>query len=186
MSLTPKIGKALVSTHEYSKATSYYEAALQIHPDDMSLCHDLAKLYMKLKKYESTIQVLEHAIEVTDSSMDLTKLAQKVQLLLTLAKVHTCILENKLSEDRVSVDPIFSTLIKARDLQQKIIEHVSSVGAPEIIDKHNKIMAEIHCNLARIQNKGKSSKSAVVSYQQALKFDTAAFRRIYVRRRLRD
>ena len=186
VSLTPKIGKALVSTHEYSKATSYYEAALQIHPDDVSLCHDLAKLYMKLKKYESTIQVLEHAIEVTDSSMDLTKLAQKVQLLLTLAKVHTCILENKLSEDRVSVDPIFSTLIKARDLQQKIIEHVSSVGAPEISNKHNKIMAEIHCNLARIQNKGKSSKSAVVSYQQALKFDTAAFRRIYVRRRLRD
>lgn len=76
--LRVKIGKALVATHEYHRAVDFYEAALRdiskkqtesesrlksknnetISPEAVALSHDLARLYMKLGRYEAANRVL--------------------------------------------------------------------------------------------------------------------------------
>uniref|UniRef100_A0A8C3K4I9 Tetratricopeptide repeat protein 21B n=1 Tax=Calidris pygmaea TaxID=425635 RepID=A0A8C3K4I9_9CHAR len=60
--LASKIGKALIKTHNYSKAISYYEAALRSGQQNF-LCYDLAELLMKLKQYEKAEKVLQQALD---------------------------------------------------------------------------------------------------------------------------
>lgn len=59
--LASKIGKALVKTHNYSKAITYYEAALKSGQQNY-LCYDLAELLLKLKWYDKAEKVLQHAL----------------------------------------------------------------------------------------------------------------------------
>ena len=61
--LRARIGRSLVSTHEYHRAVEFYESAIReiqknnktgvITSDVVSLSHDLAKLYIKLSKSSS-------------------------------------------------------------------------------------------------------------------------------------
>lgn len=60
--LRTKIGRALISTHEYHRAIEFYESALRVasKSDDssmQSLAHDLIKLYMKLGRHEAAQRV---------------------------------------------------------------------------------------------------------------------------------
>uniref|UniRef100_A0A670IZL0 Tetratricopeptide repeat domain 21A n=1 Tax=Podarcis muralis TaxID=64176 RepID=A0A670IZL0_PODMU len=57
-----KIGKAFVSTHQYNKAVNYYEVALKMSEQDF-LCHDLADLLLKLKKFGKAEKVLNQALD---------------------------------------------------------------------------------------------------------------------------
>lgn len=50
--LASKIGKALVSTHDYLRAIEYYEAALKRAPNNRSLRSDLTQLYCRLQKFD--------------------------------------------------------------------------------------------------------------------------------------
>ncbi|KAB0404321.1 hypothetical protein E2I00_009378 [Balaenoptera physalus] len=59
--LASKIGKALVKTHNYSKAITYYEAALK-NGQQNYLFYDLAELLLKLKWYDKAEKVLQHAL----------------------------------------------------------------------------------------------------------------------------
>lgn len=59
--LASKIGKALVKTHNYSKAITYYESALKSGQQNY-LCYDLAELLLKLKWYDKAEKVLRHAL----------------------------------------------------------------------------------------------------------------------------
>ncbi|RYG69860.1 tetratricopeptide repeat protein, partial [archaeon] len=88
--LRAKIGRALVSTHEYHRAVEFYEAALRelnsrlastsndaknkstvdaASAERISLAHDLAKLYMKLGRHESADRVLNNIIHDTPGAL---------------------------------------------------------------------------------------------------------------------
>lgn len=55
---TPKIGRALVSTHDYRRAVEYYRKALRGQPRSIPLRHDLAQLCLKLGRFEDASGVL--------------------------------------------------------------------------------------------------------------------------------
>lgn len=58
--MTPReqIGRALVSTHDYRRAIEYYRKALRGQPRSIPLRHDLAKLCLKLSRFDDASAVL--------------------------------------------------------------------------------------------------------------------------------
>lgn len=54
-----QIGRALVSTHDYRRAVEYYGKALRGQPTSVPLRHDLARLCIKLGRYNDAAGVLQ-------------------------------------------------------------------------------------------------------------------------------
>merc|ERR1719446_880541 len=50
--LASRIGKVLITTHEYVKAIEYYSTAVQKDESKKLLRHELAELYLELQKYD--------------------------------------------------------------------------------------------------------------------------------------
>ncbi|KAJ3065894.1 Tetratricopeptide repeat protein 21B [Podochytrium sp. JEL0797] len=106
--LACKIGKALVKTHDYARAISYYETALgKNSPSSSSLRFDLAELYFKLKNYEDVERIALEALDHPKSE-DTTVMSLDIKLHLLQAKSYraTGKFENAIS-----------SFTKARDLQ---------------------------------------------------------------------
>lgn len=162
-----KIGNALVSTHDYHKATDYYFSALRADTDDTQLRHELATLFLKLRKYGRASQVLAYALEPVGSSLEISKMIQDVRSLLLLTDIYM----RSGDEDNQSVS---NTLLRAYELQQKIIEKMhSSMEVPEMINEQMKLMVEICCRLARCYIASKAEDEAILKYQEAFKADNA-------------
>ncbi|XP_030886592.1 tetratricopeptide repeat protein 21B [Leptonychotes weddellii] len=85
--LASKIGKALVKTHNYSKAITYYEAALKSGQQNY-LCYDLAELLLKLKWYDKAEKVLQHAL-AHEPVNELSTLMEDGRSHVLLAKVYS-------------------------------------------------------------------------------------------------
>lgn len=85
--LIQKIGKAMMQTHDYEKAISYYHDALLRHPMQQELRQDLAKLYVRLQRWDDAIRELEDGLgSVTEDSPKATR--NKVDALVQLVQVH--------------------------------------------------------------------------------------------------
>lgn len=67
--LATKMGEALVQTHHYAKAVSYYEAAIK--DGQSSLLQDLIDLLIKLKQYDKARRLITPI--VTQSTSDTCK-----------------------------------------------------------------------------------------------------------------
>ncbi|XP_064019914.1 tetratricopeptide repeat protein 21B isoform X2 [Pogoniulus pusillus] len=85
--IASKIGKALIKTHNYSKAISYYEAALKSGQQNF-LCYDLAELLMKLKQYEKAGKVLQQALD-HEPVNELSSLMEDGRYRVLLAKIYS-------------------------------------------------------------------------------------------------
>uniref|UniRef100_A0A803TDW6 Tetratricopeptide repeat protein 21B n=1 Tax=Anolis carolinensis TaxID=28377 RepID=A0A803TDW6_ANOCA len=92
--LAHKIGNALIKTHNYAKAISYYEAALKTGQHNF-LSYDLAELLLKLNQYDKAENVLQQVLD-HESGMYL--------FLLYLYTIYTRVL--------------------ARDLQAKVLKRI--------------------------------------------------------------
>eukprot|EP00929_Paragymnodinium_shiwhaense_P082600 TRINITY_DN4361_c0_g1_i1.p1 TRINITY_DN4361_c0_g1~~TRINITY_DN4361_c0_g1_i1.p1 ORF type:complete len:1382 (-),score=431.24 TRINITY_DN4361_c0_g1_i1:166-3750(-) len=85
--LVRKIGQAMMQTHDYEKAIQYYHDALRRPPAQQELRQDLAKLYVRLQRWDDAIRELEEALQaVVDETFKSTK--YKVDTLVQLARVH--------------------------------------------------------------------------------------------------
>lgn len=65
--LAKKIGQALIKSHQYNKAISYYTAALKSGHQNL-LRFDLAELYNKLNQLDSAEKIISEAL--SEISMD--------------------------------------------------------------------------------------------------------------------
>nr|XP_048692905.1 tetratricopeptide repeat protein 21A-like [Caretta caretta] len=106
--LARKIGQAYVKTHQYSKAINYYEVALKMSEQDF-LCHDLAELLLKLKKFNKAERVLNQAMD-HDSVNDLPSMMKDVKSLILLAKVYK---NNKKEEVMGILNKVIHEVIQA-------------------------------------------------------------------------
>lgn len=111
--LASKIGKALVTTHDYVRAVSYYESALRADPSKIALVHDLADLYIHLHKYPEAARVLETAVNhPPELNANLSTLIADVQSYLLLAKVRQC---------AQLPDPLKAALLNAWRIQKDVL-----------------------------------------------------------------
>ncbi|ETE72653.1 Tetratricopeptide repeat protein 21A, partial [Ophiophagus hannah] len=151
-----KIGQAYVYTHQYNKAINYYEVALKMSEQDF-LCHDLADLLLKLKKFGKAEKVLSQALD-HDPVDDLPSMMKDVKNLILLAKIY---------ETTKRGEVILETLTKAYDTQQRILKRVR-VEQPELIPPQKQMLLTICVQFAKFHLSEKEYEKAVKYYSEAL------------------
>ncbi|XP_014375105.1 tetratricopeptide repeat protein 21A [Alligator sinensis] len=153
--LARKIGQAYVKTHQYNKAINYYEVALKMSKQDF-LCHDLAGLLLKLKKFSKAERVLNQALD-HDFVNDLPYMMKDVKSLILLAKVYKI---NKQEE-------VVGTLKKAFDIQVRVLNRIP-LEQPELIPSQKRCASLICVQFAEHYLSEKDYVQAVKNYKEAL------------------
>ncbi|XP_053122295.1 tetratricopeptide repeat protein 21A isoform X2 [Hemicordylus capensis] len=150
-----KIGQAYVNTHQYNKAINYYEVALKMSEQDF-LCHDLADLLLKLKKFGKAEKVLNQALD-HDPVDDLPSMMKDVKNLMLLAKVY----------EATKREVVLETLNKANGIQQRILKRVR-VEQPELIPPQKQVALIIYVQFAEFCREEKNYADALRYYTEAL------------------
>uniref|UniRef100_A0A8C3VMN8 Tetratricopeptide repeat protein 21B n=1 Tax=Catagonus wagneri TaxID=51154 RepID=A0A8C3VMN8_9CETA len=154
--LASKIGKALVKTHNYSKAITYYEAALKSGQQNY-LCYDLAELLLKLKWYDKAEKVLQHAL-AHEPVNELSALMEDGRSQVLLAKVYSKV-------DRPG-DAVTS-LQQARELQARVLKRVQ-MEQPDAAPAQKHLAAEICAEIAKHSIAQRDYEKAIKFYREAL------------------
>lgn len=154
--LASKIGKALVKTHNYSKAITYYEAALK-NGQQNYLFYDLAELLLKLKWYDKAEKVLQHAL-AHEPVNELSALTEDGRSQVLLAKVYSKV-------DRPG-DAVAS-LQQARELQARVLKRVQ-MEQPDAVPAQKHLAAEICAEIAKHSVAQRDYEKAIKFYREAL------------------
>uniref|UniRef100_A0AAY5JXI5 Tetratricopeptide repeat domain 21B n=1 Tax=Esox lucius TaxID=8010 RepID=A0AAY5JXI5_ESOLU len=154
--LASKIGKALVKTHNYTKAITYYEAALKTEQQNF-LCYDLAELLMKMRQYERCEKVLQDAL-AHDPVNELSALTNDCRYLVLLAKIQGKVDKN---------DDALLSLQRARDVQAKVLKRVQ-LEQPDAVPAQKQLAAEICAEIAKHYTSIRGYERAVKFYKEAL------------------
>ncbi|XP_047401598.1 tetratricopeptide repeat protein 21B isoform X1 [Sciurus carolinensis] len=154
--LASKIGKALVKTHNYSKAITYYEAALKSGQQNY-LCYDLAELLLKLKWYDKAEKVLQHAL-AHEPVNELSVLMEDGRCQVLLAKLYS---------QMERPDDAITALQQARELQARILKRVQ-MEQPDAVPAQKHLAAEICAEIAKHSVAQRDSEKAIKFYREAL------------------
>ncbi|XP_035995285.1 tetratricopeptide repeat protein 21B isoform X2 [Fundulus heteroclitus] len=154
--LASKMGKALIKTHYYFEAITYYEAAIQSKQQNF-LRYDLAELLMKMKQYERSERVLLDAL-AHEPVTELRELSDDCRYLLLLAKVQTK--EGKNEEALLSLQ-------KARDVHAKVLKRMQ-LEQPHAVPAQKQFAAEICAEIAKHYTSQRGYERAVKFYKEAL------------------
>ncbi|XP_036176055.1 tetratricopeptide repeat protein 21B isoform X2 [Myotis myotis] len=153
--LASKVGKALVKTHNYSKAITYYEAALKNGQN--YLCYDLAELLLKLKWYDKAEKVLQHAL-AHELVNELSAVMEDGRLQVLLAKVYS-----KMERPGDAI----TSLQKARELQARVLKRVQ-MEQPDAVPAQKHLAAEICAEIAKHSVAQRDYEKAIKFYREAL------------------
>lgn len=157
--LASKLGRAYVKTHQYKKAISYYQEAINA-PENSLLKLDLAELYLKLKKYSNAEQTLVDEIELTkQENEDTSKLLTRTKQLLLLARVR---------EKAGYLSSSLNTLKEARDNQFKILKRLA-VDQSAALHEQNKILVKICVLMAEQSIAIRDNEQAIHHYREAIR-----------------
>uniref|UniRef100_S4RS46 Tetratricopeptide repeat domain 21B n=1 Tax=Petromyzon marinus TaxID=7757 RepID=S4RS46_PETMA len=154
--LASKIGQALVRTHNYGKAISYYEAALKSGQQNL-LRYDLAELLLMLRQYDKAEKVLRQALDHHPVN-DLQTLMEDTKYLVQLAKVHS---------KTGKTDDAVLALTKAREVQARILKRVQ-VEQPDLVPAQKQLAAQICSQLAEQAIDQREHDKAAKFYREAL------------------
>ncbi|CAH1774388.1 unnamed protein product [Owenia fusiformis] len=158
-SLASKIGQALVKTHNYGKAISYYEAALKSGGQNF-LRYDLAELLLRLRQYEKAEKVLRIALDTDTPNQDLESIMDETKYLVLLSKVHA-------KSNRP--DDSLLALKKGHDTQIRVLKRVQ-VEQPDTLTKQRQLMSSICCQMSKHSSDQRDFKKAIDYYKEALTY----------------
>jgi tetratricopeptide repeat protein 21B len=173
--LVQKIGKAMTQTHDYEKAIQYYHDALRRHPAQQELRQDLAKLYVRLQRWEDAIRELEEALQsVMDETFKSTK--YKVDTLVQLAKVHREYADSRSSltgSGSSAVPRCSECLRQARDLQNELLSQVR-LEDEDVVRQLRQESAELNFQLGEYyEMRERNLEYAIGYYGETLRSDDA-------------
>ncbi|CAG2119925.1 unnamed protein product, partial [Medioppia subpectinata] len=110
--LTRKVGQALIKTHFYEKAVTYYKAAIKTSGQN-AFRYDLAHLLWRLKRFSESQAIITNALEISQTQ-DLQTLEWEVKLVNLLGQVQ-------LNTD--NKDTAIATLKRAHQTNQKFVSY---------------------------------------------------------------
>lgn len=160
--LAIKIGRALVSTHDYRKAMDYYESALAQSPNNMALRQDLARLYTKLGKHGMASGILQATLEYSGSLTDLPSSIGVVKNLILLSDVH------KQSGAEGSRAQTLETLTRGWNLQRGVLDR-ARVERPDLVPEQRRVAADICYRMGQFHDD--DVEAARECYQDAIHVD---------------
>ncbi|DAZ99342.1 TPA: hypothetical protein N0F65_005193 [Lagenidium giganteum] len=159
-SLAGRIGKVLISKHDYLKAVDYYESALKLAPLNLNLRKDLAELYAKLGHYDQALRVIQQA--PGNESDEISDLLQVVELQLILPTIH-----KGLGNEELSVQ----ALLKAYSIRKLILDKQKD-EQPDVINKQRRAIADTCFQVALIY----ADKGLHLEHENVLKYCSLALR----------
>jgi tetratricopeptide repeat protein 21B len=198
--LARRIGRALVSTHDYNRAIEYYKTALTstgIGKDGVAeLKFDLAQLYQRLGRYDEASAFLEVSKNNSNGSNSRDAegkdggsggggddeadtaaiLAANGDSGTLVGKVRQTLLLAKVVEGGGDVDEAGRVLERARDLQTMVLEAVRGKGA-ELLQRQRAVMADICERLAQHHEQHaehRDENKAIAFHKEALRFEESS------------
>jgi tetratricopeptide repeat protein 21B len=166
--LASRIGKALITTHDYQKAVQYYETACKGESAKLHLYHELAELYLSLKRFEDAIRVLKDAMAVaaaqgkSAAGEDLFSMISDVKSLTLLSDVHAA---------RGDFEGVRSALSNAFNLQTNILSKIREENAEQKREQKEVAAALCYKLAEHYQTKEKEEEKALQFYNESLKFN---------------
>jgi len=169
--LVQKIGKARMQTHDYEKAIQYYHEALRKHPQQQELRSDLAKLYVRLQRWEDAIRELEEALQaVVDETFKSTR--YKVDTLVQLVKVHREYADSR-SSFTGAVPRCSECLKQAREFLNELLSQVR-IEDEDLVRTLRQESAELNFMLGEYyETRERNLEYAVGYYGETLRHDDA-------------
>ncbi|KAK9754892.1 Tetratricopeptide repeat [Popillia japonica] len=157
--LTKKMGEALVNTHNFQRAITYYKDTIKL-TDDPELKLELANLYIKLKQLENAETFLKHEIEYEKNKHinDIAALTYLTKLYNLLADVYEKIIN---LEDALKVHK------SASDNQQRL-HKLYSVNQIVLPEDEVELSVELHIKMADISITLRNFDEAIKFYKEAL------------------
>ncbi|KAA3677554.1 tetratricopeptide repeat protein 21B [Paragonimus westermani] len=141
--LASKMGKALVRTHNYSKAVSYYEAAVK--GGQITLRLDLTDLLIKLKQYEKAKRLLMPMATENNNdpvTFEFTEVRRLINQLIEL-----CALEPTKTTEHIQL------MTRTKEVQARKLTRAQTSEANNVVAEQRLIMADICLQLATLHTR---------------------------------
>eukprot|EP00899_Mesostigma_viride_P018008 jgi/Mesvir1/26208/Mv02392-RA.1 len=161
--LASRIGRALVMTHDFSRAIDYYEKAVRGDAGKSGMQLELAELYLKLRRFDAAERVLTECLERQRDDNDPAAMQVDVEALLLLGKVHK---GSNLPSQALEAQQ------RARTIQNSLLGKMRG-EASEIVRQQKMAAAEICFGLGAEYEAGRNLDKALASYNEALKHNDA-------------
>ncbi|KAG8457812.1 hypothetical protein KFE25_005081 [Diacronema lutheri] len=177
--LASRIGKALVSTHDYVRAIGYYDGAIKADPTKSALKHELAALYLRLKKYDLAQETLEELLEGAAAFTGATAARPppartgEVHVQELMREVGGWRLLAQALRARSKLAPAAEALQRARAAQQRVVATVVS-DAPDALPAQRALLSDISIDIAHLHAEHNSSDEALASFLEALKYSPSS------------
>ncbi|XP_064471618.1 tetratricopeptide repeat protein 21B-like [Ornithodoros turicata] len=155
-----KIGQALVKTHQFERAVTYYKAAIKTGGQSL-LRYDLAELLAKIKRFTEAEEVINAALEVLQKEANLGNLEWESKFQLLLAKVY----QSNAKDEAAS-----KALQKAFDTQAKVMARVP-LEQPDSLPQQQQLAITICKSIAEQAEQKRDYAQAIRYYKQALSYD---------------
>ena len=165
-SLASRIGKVLVTTHDYAKAIQYYASATQRDPSKTALRLELAQLFAELKRHEqATAEVKPLLLPDGDdgASGELEGVITHVQALRLMARVH---------KEGGALGEAVAALERARQATSNILAR-TRIEAAEREEEQQEAAAELCLEAGRHHELNHDAAGALDAYEAALKHHDA-------------
>ncbi|CAF0765805.1 unnamed protein product [Brachionus calyciflorus] len=153
--LAKKIGQALIKSHQYTKAISYYTAALKSGHQHL-LRYDLAELYNKLNQLDSAEKIISEALSEINADPEY------------LGMVAKCyILAYDINFKRNRSDSLLTSLEKAKEFQLKAIKR-AQVDNPDLLEELKKNLSAIYKKFFEHHSESKDYNAAEKALKEAI------------------
>jgi tetratricopeptide repeat protein 21B len=161
--LAIKIGRTLVTTHDYQKALKYYKDAVAAEGNKGGLRIDLACLHWRLGDHDRAVQVLRDA-PVMRRAPAQDDLAGGIE------RVNITLLQAKVSKSGGDLQSAVESLIQARVFQQAVVTKARG-DSPEVLQKQRQMAATICIELGDFYAAQRNADKAITFYNESLKHD---------------
>lgn len=159
-SLASRLGKALIATHDYTRAVNYYVVAMEnSEGTGIHLQIELAELYVKIKKFDEASRTVDAILRTFRAGGgDIPETISNVRALLLLASIHDND-ENAKAANKARTE--------AKELQLSLLQRTQH-EQPEELERQRRLAADICFMLGSDANTARKYEESISLFHEGL------------------